>query len=204
MTGSLGDGIGAWRLVISADQVIDVVGLFRTNEGFVNIVHNHTNFVAATTHFVPFFNPASNPNQVSSLRLNNPGNASNTFTIPGIDNDGDAGADVFEVTLQGNTSQTLSSESLEGVWGDGDGKWRVDVVSSQDSYVQSLLTAPCDLLSNLSTFLPLPVSETDARTESWMMNNSEVSTTIVDSNGDPALVNVQSVTETTFNSQAVV
>ena len=204
LTGSLGDGVGAWRLIISADQDIDVVGLFRTNDGFVNIVHNNTNFVAATTHFVPFFNPASNPNQVSTLRLNNPGNASNTFTISGTDDDGDAGATAFEVTLLGNTSQTISSESLEGVWGDGDGKWRVDVVSSQDSYVQSLLTAPGDLLSNLSTFLPLPGSETSARTESWMVNNSETSTTIVDSNGDPALVNVQSVTETTFNSQDVV
>ncbi len=204
LNGSLGDGAGAWRLVVTADQDIDVVGLFRTNDGFVNIVHNNTNFVAATTHFVPFFNPASNPDQVSTLRLNNPGNTANTFTISGTDDDGDPGAGSFEVTLSDNTSQTVTSASLEGSWGDGDGKWRVDIASTQDSYVQSLLTAPGDLLSNLSNFLPLPGSETDARTESWMINNSETSTTIVDNDGDPALVNVQIVTETTFNSQAVV
>ena len=204
LSGSLGDGAGAWRLLISANQDIDVVGLFRTSDGFVNTVHNNTNFVAATSHFVPFFNPASNPNQVSTIRLNNPGNTSNTFTIAGMDYDGTPGVDVYEVTLQGNTSRTISSDTLESFWGDGNGKWRVDITSTRDSYVQSLLTAPGDLLSNLSNFLPLPGSETQARTESWIINNSETSRTIVDSHGDPALVNVQSVTETTFNNQAVV
>ena len=136
--------------------------------------------------------------------MNNPGNSSNTFTISGTDDDGDEGGDVYEVTLPGNTSTTISSETLEGFWGDGDGKWRVDITSTRDSYVQSLLTAPGDLLSNLSNFLPLPGSETQARTESWIINNSETSTTIVDGNGEPALVNVQSVTETTFNNEAVV
>lgn len=204
LSGALGDGVGAWRLIITADQDIDVVGLFRTNDGFVNIVHNNTNFVAASSHFVPFFNPASNLDQVSTLRLNNPGNTNNTFTVSGIDDDGNAGADSFQVMLQGNTSATVTAAELESAWGDGIGKWRVDIASTQASYVQSLLTAPGDLLSNLSNFLPLPGSESNARRESWMINNSETSPTIVDGSANPALVNVQSVSETTVSGRAMV
>lgn len=204
LTGSLGDGEGAWRLSMTADQDVDIVGLFRTTDGFVNVVHDNTNYVATTTHFVPFFNPASNANQVSTLRLNNPGNQSNTFSIVGTDDDGVDGMDPYEITLSGGDSTGLTAAELETVWGDGAGKWRIAITSTRDSYAQSLLTAPGDLLSNLSVARELPGSETNARTESWMINNSERSNYIVDSNSDKALVNVQSVSETTINQNAFV
>ena len=205
LSGSFGDGSGNWRLTFSAPETIYVQGLFRTTLGFVNLVQDNVNTATTTSHSIAFFNPASNANQVSFLRLINPGNSSNTFTISGIDDNGAAGTSNYSVTLGALQAMSVTSTDLEnGGLGDGSGKWRLTVNSSADSYVQSMLMAPDDYLSNLSGFLDLPGSLSNIYTSSWMLNNSERSTTIEDGSGNKALVNVQSVIETTSGANSYV
>ena len=159
LEGAFGDGSGDWRLLISADQSIRVQGLFRTDLGFVNLIHDNANSSASTSHDIAFFNPGSNTNQVSWLRLNNPQSGSNSFTVSAVDDSGVAGAANYELTLGGQESIRVSSQDLESqAFGDGSGKWRLAVSSTAPSYAQSLLFAPDGYLSNLSDRLTINAS----------------------------------------------
>ena len=176
LQGSLGDGEGNWRLIISSTQNVTVMGLFRTPLGFLNVLHDNLTTVPATTHTASIFNPGSNPNQVSLLRLNNLENVSNTFTITGIDDDGDAADASVDQVVAPMESVMISSASLESDGlGDHDGKWQLNITSTGLSYTQSVLQAPDNFLSNLSTkldvsdlaegfFLDSPVANVDYRT----------------------------------------
>jgi hypothetical protein len=176
LQGSLGDGEGNWRLIISSTQNVTVMGLFRTPLGFLNVLHDNLTTVPATTHTASIFNPGSNANQVSLLRLNNLEDVSNTFTITGIDDDGDAADASVDEVVAAMESVMISAETLESAGlGNGDGKWQLNVTSTGLSYTQSVLQAPDNFLSNLSTkldvsdlaegfFLDSPVANVDYRT----------------------------------------
>ena len=74
LSGGLGDGQGNWRLRLESDLDLEVGGYIRTSGGFLSSVHDVVRRVEVggeTVHHVPIFNPASNRNQVSSLRLAN-------------------------------------------------------------------------------------------------------------------------------------
>ena len=129
---------------------------------------------------VAIFNPGSNKNQVSLLRLINPGAAAAAVTISGIDDAGEpAGANAgapgelsgtVRITLPGGGAQTVSAaeleseagrmdadgdgetgSDLEGVLGVGAGKWQLLVKSDRPVVVMSLLRSPMGHLTNLST-----------------------------------------------------
>ena len=68
---SLGSGTGNWRLKFTSDLNIDIGGFFRNTDGFVNSLHEVVDSDQNLTHSVVFFNPASNTNQVSRLRIVN-------------------------------------------------------------------------------------------------------------------------------------
>ena len=155
LQGALGNGTGNWRLVITATQNIEVMGLFRTPLGFVNNIHGNAENDLATSHIVSFFNPGSNTNQASRVRLNNPNSSQNTFTITGTDDAGAQPGSAVSRTLAANESVEITATELEAQGlGDGVGKWRLDVTSTLPSSVQSLLIAPGDFRSNLSTVRP--------------------------------------------------
>ena len=149
--GALGDGEGNWRLLVTSDQDIRVMGLFRTPQGFLNTLHDNTSNAGGTIHTVSFLNPGSNSNQVSFLRLNNLEPTSNTFVITGIDDDGDTSDGSHEIVVGPNGSAEWTAAELEAAGlGDGKGKWRLTITSTGLSSVQSLLQAPDNFLSNLS------------------------------------------------------
>ena len=103
------------------------------------------------------FNPGSNANQVSRLRLVNPGAEPAAVRIEGIDDAGASPGTAVEVTVAGGASRTLTSQALEsgaglvGALGDGVGKWRLAVTSDQPVLVLSLLSSPTGHLTNLSS-----------------------------------------------------
>ena len=71
LTGSTGSGEGDWRLVFASDLDIEVLSYIRTTDGFLTAMHD----VAPTdgdVHRIAIFNPGSNRNQVSRLRLDQP------------------------------------------------------------------------------------------------------------------------------------
>ena len=157
LTGALGDGAGNWRLKFESELDLDVSGLFRNSIGFVNIVHTSADDVGDTTHEVYLFNPGSNQNQVSRLRVVNLSSVNNTFEVNAIDDDGNSAGPVT-FTVPGNEAFEVTSAELEaggsgltGSLGDGSGKWRMTVTSSQAAKVLSLLEDPDGNISNLST-----------------------------------------------------
>ena len=157
LSGSVGTGSGNWRLALSGDVDIDVLGYIRHVDGFLTSMHDAAP-VADTRHRIAFFNPGSNRAQVSSLRLINSGAAPASVTITGRDDSGASPGGPVRVTLPAGAARTYTAEQLEeggadlrGALGDGVGKWRLVVESSQPVLAMSLLASPTGHLTNLST-----------------------------------------------------
>jgi len=151
-----GPGRGDWRLSLESDLDIEVLAYVRTADGFLTSMHD---VVASEegVHRVPTFNPASNRDQTSSLRIVNHGLSQAQVRIRGIDDSGvDPGA-IVQVAIPPGAALTLDAQQLESPTeerdglGDGTGKWRLEVESEQPIEVMSLLESPTGHLSNLST-----------------------------------------------------
>ena len=159
LEGGTGPGEGSWRLVLESSTLdLKVLPYIRTEDGFVTTMHD---VVPSNEkgHEVVFFNPGSNRNQVSWLRLINPGEAAVDITIEGTD---DAGESEVDLTLPAGaarrvSAQTLESggEGLDGALGDGKGKWRLQVSAPQPIQVMNLLASLTGHLTNLSN-VPAP------------------------------------------------
>ena len=154
----VGEGEGDWRLELESTLDLEVLSYIRTEDGFVTSMHDLVP-EGEGGHRVVFFNPASNRNQVSWLRLVNPGTEAVEVRIEGTDDAGEAGESAVEFTLEPRASRRLSAqvlesgegEGLDGSLGDGKGKWRLQVSAEGPSRVMSLLSSPTGHLTNLST-----------------------------------------------------
>ena len=99
---------------------------------------------------VPTFNPGSNPNQVSLLRLVNPGDSEREVAITGVDASGASPGSTVHLTVPPRGARTVTSLELEsgtaagltGSLGDGDGKWQLTVEPDGPLRVLSLLRSP--------------------------------------------------------------
>ena len=103
LTGSTGVGEGDWRLTLSSEQDISVLGYIRAPGGFLTSIHDLVSgYKEETYHHIAFFNPASNPNQVSILRVMNLGETDAEVMVSGMDDSGNTpGADVSFTVLAG-------------------------------------------------------------------------------------------------------
>ena len=153
-------GRGDWRLKLSSGLDIEVLSYIRTTDGFLTAMHDVAP-VTAQVHRVVVFNPGGNVNQVSQLRLINPGAKGARVSIEGIDDKGEASDGAVVVALPAGSARTLDAAQLEsgrglnGALGDGAGKWRLEVSANQPIEVMSLLSSPTGHLTNLST-VPAP------------------------------------------------
>ena len=154
----VGPGEGDWRLLFSTDLDILPLAYVRTDDGFVTSMHEVSPGWDGR-YQVPFLNPASNTNRVSRLRLINPGNAPAEVAITGLDSAGNRGASAAALTIPPGQAVTLTAADLEqgapptlaGALGDGVGKWRLSVSSSQPIELMSLVdSVPTGALTNLS------------------------------------------------------
>ena len=153
----VGPGEGDWRLVLESELDFEVLAYIRTEDGFLTAIHDVVPLVDGT-YQVAIFNPGSNPNQVSSLRLVNLGSEDAQVTVTGIDDTGNSPGTTVTLTVVAGGSRTVSSAELEtggnsfdGALGDGAGKWRLMVKSDQPIIAMSLLSSPTGHLTNLST-----------------------------------------------------
>lgn len=158
LSGGVGSGQGDWRLDLESDLDIEALAYIRTNDGFLTSVHDIARS-AQNRHHVPIFNPGSNNNQRSSLRLVNPGGADAEVVIAGLDDQGRAppNGDV-RLLLPAGEARTITAQQLErggagfnGGFGDGNGKWQLSVSANRPIRVMSLLESPTGNLTNLST-----------------------------------------------------
>ena len=157
LTGSTGAGTGDWRLVLSSRLDLEVLAYIRNADGFLTSMHDVAP-VLAGVHRVAIFNPASNLDQASSLRLVNQGTEEAQVTIIGVDDSGALRGTAVVLTVPGGESRTVTAaalesggEDFEGALGDGDRKWRLRVSSEPPVMVMNLLSSPGGHLTNLST-----------------------------------------------------
>ena len=136
------------------------MNLIRTADGFLTNLSRVAPKSAPNTTEVYLFNPGSNTNQRSLLRVVNTTGATGTVTITGADDNGNA-APGGPVSFQIGASRGLvltaqdvengnASIGLSGALGDGAGKWNLTVESTVDIAVMSLLDTPNGFITNLS------------------------------------------------------
>ena len=159
LAGAVGNGEGDWRLTLASDLDIDVFAYARTKPGgFLTSLHD-TAPCTANRCRVAVFNPGSNANQRSLLRLANPGDEAAAVTIAGTDDAGASPGDPVRLQLPARAATTLTSQDLEdgvradlsGALGDGAGKWELVVEADRTIHVMSLLKSPTGHLTNLSS-----------------------------------------------------
>ena len=160
MSEGTGPGVGGWRLGLypedPAIMEVEVSAYMRTSDGFLTAMNA---FAPATAYGyrIAFFNPGSNLDQVSTLRLATPRYASANVTIRGVDDSGAASTGAVRVALAAGEARMLTAQQLEsgdgveGALGDGVGKWRLEVTTDTPLQAMSLLESPTGHLTNLSS-----------------------------------------------------
>ena len=157
---SRGVGLGGgadWHLKIWANDV-EVLSYVRHADGFLTSVHDVARRRADGTYAVPIFNPASQIERQSTLRLVNPGTEASEVRIVGTDDLGRKPGTPVVLSIEPGEVRELSAADLEsgagdlrGALGDGQGKWRLNVASDEPILVMNLLESPGGRLTNLST-----------------------------------------------------
>lgn len=160
LTGAFGSGQGRWQINMTPSARVETQSLLRVPGGFL------TNLSASAPRESRFearlwiFNPGSNDQQRSILRLINRSDAAGAALIEAIDDAGQPapGGSVF-VDLAPRAAVELDALELEtgsaasgfmGALGDGTGKWRLGISADVDIEVQGLLETPTGFLTNLS------------------------------------------------------
>lgn len=169
----LGDGAGWWRLVLSAGQPFRAGTYYRTADRFMSEltapVIAAQNPAGRYRSDVEFFNPGSNTEKVSLLRLANTADSAAEVTIAGRDDSGRvAPGGTVGLRLPARAAVTLSARELEsgagrltGRLGDGAGKWRLTVTADRPLLVMSLLHATqTGHLANLSAVASAELTRT--------------------------------------------
>ena len=167
MASGIGSGMGNWYLEVAPTRPeVEVLSYIRTEDGFLTSMHTQPP-IYGRTHRVVTFNPGSNMNQASRLRLINlrcpqseiSGCEAANVTIYGVDDAGKRSPDVRlavppgavrEVTAAELEGLAQNAEGLEGSLGDGTGKWQLFVSSDLPIQVISLLESVSGHLTNLS------------------------------------------------------
>ena len=154
----LGTGTGNWRLHLSSRQDIEPLAYVRTKpDGFLTSL-SAVAPEGRMRHRVVTFNPGSNTNQLSWLRLINLSDQTTNVTISGLDDAGEPGSGgQVTLSLPPQAAQRVTSPELEsgsgdlmGHLGDGAVKWQLAVTADQPILVMSLMDLPTGHLSNLS------------------------------------------------------
>ncbi len=148
---------GSWRLRVETALNVQVLSFIRTRDGFLTPMHDVLPRDLQGRLLARTFNPGSNRDQRSSLRLVNTGTGSEQVSISGVDDAGSIAGPVT-LTLPAGQSRTLSAldleegaRNVEGTLGDGTGKWQLLITASQALVGMSLLETPSGHVTSLST-----------------------------------------------------
>ena len=150
MTG-VGSGRGDWHLVVTGE--VRVLTYMRNKrDGFLTSLHD---VVSGTNnrHYVATFNPASNENQRSFLWLINLNpRVLRIIGARGRDDAGAMGDGYYTGAFDPNENNRYDSRDMETLsFGDGAGKWRLQVSAYSPIIVMNLMETPTGHLTNLST-----------------------------------------------------
>lgn len=141
--------VGDWRLKLSAGFNFDVNAYVRTGDGFVTSVDSLYKVPGNAGRVeIDFFNPASNFNQVSGLRVINHESEDADVTIWGTDDRGRGGRATLTVPVPTLGAVYVTASDLEDKFGDGAGKWRLEVASDHPVTLVNLLETPTGHVTN--------------------------------------------------------
>ena len=148
LSAGIGAGQGDWRLDVTSDLRVEALAYMRTADGFLTSMTETVPGIG-NRHRVPVFNPGSNQDQVSRLRLVNPGGQAVSVEVEGIDDDGVQSS--ATLTLAAHAALTVTAEELESDGlGDGTGKWQLVLTADTPIVVVNLLATPTGHVTNLS------------------------------------------------------
>jgi len=169
----IGSGFGDSYVQLTADFDFVATSYMRTNDGFLTGMGNilvpvdGEAFGTACVYEATIFNPASNTNQVSSLRIVERGGSDTAVSIYGTDDDGVTYGPVG-LTVAANGARTVTSQQLENgdpdldeMLADGTGKWRLAVATDGMIVVMNLLESPTGHLTNLGPVVLSAFSDGD-------------------------------------------
>ena len=157
----LGNGRGHWRLQLKSSTPIFATSYVRTQDGFLTSIHDTALDLEldGTLCLVPIFNPASNVNQRSVLRITSLSKESTNVEVLGLDDAGVPGLEPVRFSIDSQGSVLLDAGHLEagipdiesGRFGDGKGKWQLFLRSDKPIRPASLMVTPQGHITNLST-----------------------------------------------------
>ena len=162
LTGATGMGEGGWRLEFDSETLdVEALAYVRTPDGFLTGMNATAPRDRDGALEIAVFNPASNVDQVSLLRLVNTGEEEAEATVTGVDDAGASPGSPVRLTLPAGSACTVDAAQLESGMGlacgspqeglgDGAGKWRLTVESDARLVAMSLLSSPAGHLANLS------------------------------------------------------
>ena len=151
---------GNWRLRFVSSLDIEVLAYVQTNDGMLTGMMD-TVLRDGDVHRVPIFNPGRNTQQVSLLRLVNPGGEEARVVILGVDDSGHTPGTPVSFSIPAGSARSFKARELEGgthndvdvegALGTGRGMWRLTVTSETPLQVMNLLQSPTGQMTNLST-----------------------------------------------------
>lgn len=158
LSAGVGGGEGNWRLRLATNLNIVPLAYARSADGFLAAMHQ-TVPATGLRHRVHTFNPASNRDRASLLRLINDGADDAEVTVSAVDDRGAAApGGAVTLTVAQGAARTLTARQLEtgdpllrGRLGDGAGKWRLTVAANRPIVVLSLVESPGGRWTNLSS-----------------------------------------------------
>ena len=162
LSGGTGPGTGGWRLEFGGGTLdVEALGYVRAADGFLTAMNATAPRDSDGALRLLTFNPASNTNQVSRLRLVNPTDAEARATVTGVDDSGASPGSSVALTLPAGAACEVDAAELESGrglacgepqagLGDGAGKWRLSVASEAPLVAMGLLSSPGGHLANLS------------------------------------------------------
>ena len=112
LLGSTGPGTSAWRMEFSGDLDLEVLTYLRTPDGFLTAMQDLAP-EADRRHRVAIFNPGSNRDQESTLRVTNPGERTADVVIEGVDDSGRSPGEPVRVSIPARASRSFTAQQLE-------------------------------------------------------------------------------------------
>lgn len=166
IVGGVGDGTGNWYLeIVPSRPEVEVLSYVRTSDGFLSSMHTQVPSYGRM-HRVATFNPGSNSDRKSKLRLIHPRcpqfetsvcRAANV-TIYGVDDTGARSPDVQLQVASGAVREVTAAQlegledarDLVGSLGDGERKWQLFITADRPIQVMSLLERAAGHITNFS------------------------------------------------------
>ena len=157
LSGGIGVGMGTWRVRLTSTLPLKATAYVRNPGGALASIHEVVHQVTSGHNVVALLTAAGSADGDGMLRLINPTRSDAHVRIVGMDDNGASPGSAVELTLVPRGSTTVTADELEqggmglmGALGDGEGNWRLTIMSSQTLSVMSLVETSTGHLTNVS------------------------------------------------------